>query len=134
MWIETSRTRPNAWIVKNLLRIDCQHRGNQFTSHALVLRWGKASHCDFPHQSMQVYRISPNLRLALVADGFALNQRKSTQRGDRFIESFLLNRSMELVARLPLDLRKQEERDRFRRKQRCVDDQKLGTGTILIRL
>ena len=83
---------------------------------------------------MQPDRVGRDRRLALVRDRLAVDQREGAQRRHRLVEAVAGERRGERLAEFLPRLREQEQRDRLRRQQRGVHDQRLGGGMELRRL
>ena len=69
--------------------------------------------------------------IALIHDRLAIDQRESPQRRHGLVETVAGERRGERLAEFFPRLGKQEQRDRLRRQQRGVDDQRLGGGMKL---
>ena len=80
---------------------------------------------------MQPDRLCRYRRIALIGDRFAIDEREGPQGRDRLVEPVVRKLRRQRLAELLPPFGEQEKRNRFGRKQRSVDDQRLGGGMQL---
>jgi hypothetical protein len=70
-------------------------------------------------------------RIALVGDSLAVDEREGAQRRHRLVQSVVRDLRRQRLAECFARLGEQEQRDRFRREQCCIGDQRFGGGMQL---
>src|SRR5262249_42331031 len=88
----------------------------------------------FTHQSVQADAISYNRGVTLVLNHLPVEQRETAQRCDSLIEPVIDEGRREGLTKFLSPLQEQEQRDRLRREQRNMNDQRLSGGMEFCRL
>ena len=84
-----------------------------------------------PHQPMQTDRLGRYRRITLIGDRLAVDEGEGAQRRDRFVEPVAREIGRQRLAKFLAPLGEQEQRNRLRREQRRMKDQRLGGGIEL---
>ena len=130
--VEPPRRRPGPGIVEGVLRIDRRQRLHEGALRQLARIAHPPRRRDLAHQPVQADGVGADRRVALVHDGLAVDEREGAQRRDRPRRARRRRaprRAARRASRAPS--LEQEQRDRLRRQQRGVHDQRLDRGMEL---
>src|SRR4029077_18905108 len=129
--IEPPGQGPSVRIAPDGIRIDGHQRLRQYALRTLP-HLTLASCCrDLTYQPVQPNAVGDDRGVALVGNCLPVDQRERPQRRHRFVKAVAFELGSERLAEFLAALREQKQRDRLRREQRGVHDQRLGGGVKL---
>ena len=129
--IEPPGQAPSLRIAPDVLRIDGHQRLHQYALRTLS-HLTLASCCrDLTYQPVQTDAVGDDRGVALVGNCLPVDQRERPQRRHRFVKAVAFELGSERLAEFLAALREQRQRDRLRREQRGVHDQRLRGGVEL---